>query len=60
MATLPDEQELAEGLKANFATVGRPETQPITELPLSEGLQQPDGVETDLGTTIGALRISQE
>ena len=60
VATLPDDQEFAEGLQAYFATAGRPENRPFVELLLSKGLQQPDGVETDLGATIGALRISQE
>ena len=56
VATLPDDQEFAPGLKAYFATAGRRENAPFVQLLLSQGLQQPDGIETDLGTTIGTLR----
>ena len=55
-ATLPDDAEFAPGLQAYFATAGRPENQPFAELLLKNGLQQPDGIETDLGTAIGKLR----
>lgn len=58
-ATLPGEDEFAAGLEAYFATAGRPENRPFVELLLSQGLQQPDGVETDLGAAIGAMRISR-
>jgi hypothetical protein len=34
----------------------RPENLPFTRLLLKNGLQQPDGIETDLGTAIGELR----
>jgi enoyl-CoA hydratase/carnithine racemase len=57
--TLPAEEELADGLKAFFATLGRPENQPFSRLLLARGLQQPDGIETDLGTAIGKLRQDQ-
>jgi enoyl-CoA hydratase/carnithine racemase len=57
--TLPDEEELAAGLKAFFATLGRPENEPFNQLLLSRGLQQPDGIETDLGAAIGKLRQGQ-
>jgi hypothetical protein len=53
VATLPDDEEFAACLRAYFATAGRPENRPFTELLLSKGLQQTDGVETHLGTTIG-------
>ena len=56
VATLPDDAEFAAALKAYFATAGRPENLPFTQLLLKNGLQQPDGIETDLGTTIGKLR----
>jgi len=56
VATLPDDAEFAAALTAYFATAGRPETLPFTQLLLKNGLQQPDGIETDLGTTIGKLR----
>ena len=56
VATLPADGEFAPGLQAYFATAGRPENQPFAELLLKNGLQQPDGIETDLGTAIGKLR----
>ena len=56
MATLPEDGEFAPGLQAYFATAGRPENQPFAQLLLKNGLQQPDGIETDLGTAIGKLR----
>jgi enoyl-CoA hydratase/carnithine racemase len=60
VATLPDDEEFAAGLRAYFATSGRPENKPFTKLLLDRGLQQPDGIETDLGTAIGALRVSRD
>ena len=59
-ATLPDNDELAAGLTAYFATAGSPRHRPFVELLFKNGLQQPDGVETDLGTAIGELRERQE
>jgi enoyl-CoA hydratase/carnithine racemase len=56
VATLPADEEFAPGLGAYFATAGRPEHRPFVKLLLSKGLQQPDGIETDLGTAIGQLR----
>jgi enoyl-CoA hydratase/carnithine racemase len=56
VATLPDNAEFAPGLQAYFATAGRPENQPFVQLLLSKSLQQPDGIETNLGTAIGKLR----
>jgi enoyl-CoA hydratase/carnithine racemase len=56
VATLPDNAEFAPGLQAYFATAGRPENQPFVQLLLSNSLQQPDGIETNLGTAIGKLR----
>jgi hypothetical protein len=44
------------GMYAYFATGGRPENQPFAQLLLEHGLQQPDGIDTDLGTSIGNLR----
>ncbi|MFI6663073.1 enoyl-CoA hydratase/isomerase family protein [Streptomyces sp. NPDC050523] len=55
-ATLPDNSEFAPGLQAYFATAGRPEHRPFVQRLLQEGLQQPDGIETNLGTAIGRLR----
>ncbi|MCU7730094.1 enoyl-CoA hydratase/isomerase family protein [Actinoplanes sp. KI2] len=56
VATLPGNDEMAAGLTAYFATVGRPQHRPFAELLFKNGLQQPDGVETHLGTAIGELR----
>ena len=56
VGTLPGDDEFASGLAAYFATVGRPENQTFTQLLLENGLQQADGIEADLGTTIGRLR----
>jgi hypothetical protein len=53
-----ENHEFATGLQAYFATAGRPENASFTQLLLSKGLQQPDGVEPDLGAAIGTLRIS--
>ena len=55
-ATLPEDEEFAPGLQAFFATSGRPENQPFLQLLFEKGFQQPDGIETDLGTAIGKLR----
>lgn len=55
-ATLPADVELAEGLKAYFGTAGRAEHRPFVKMLFEKGLQQPDGVETNLGATIGELR----
>jgi enoyl-CoA hydratase/carnithine racemase len=59
LATLPEDGEFAAGLEAYFATVARPENRPFTQLLFEHGLQQQDGIETDLGTAIGLLRQSQ-
>ncbi|MFF4652801.1 enoyl-CoA hydratase/isomerase family protein [Streptomyces sp. NPDC001380] len=55
-ATLPEDSEFVPGLQAYFSTAGRPEHRPFVQRLLENGLQQPDGVETDLGTAIGRLR----
>jgi Enoyl-CoA hydratase/isomerase len=44
--------EFAPGLDAYFAAAGRPENQPFSQLLLEHGLRQPDGIETDLGTSL--------
>ncbi|MEV4008357.1 enoyl-CoA hydratase/isomerase family protein [Actinomadura sp. NPDC049753] len=59
-ATLPANEEFAPGLQAYFATAGRPENRPFVQLLFENGLQQPDGIETDLGTAIGTLRQNLE
>jgi enoyl-CoA hydratase/carnithine racemase len=56
VATLPADEEFAPGLAAYFATAGRPENRTFTQLLLEQGLQQPVGIETELGTAIGRLR----
>ena len=56
VATLPDDDEFAPGLQAFFATSGRPENVSFAQLLFKSGLQQPDGIETDLGTASGKLR----
>jgi hypothetical protein len=56
VASLPDDAEFAPGLTAFFATSGRPENAPFARALFQRGLQQPDGIELALGTTIGRLR----
>ena len=56
VATMPEDAEFEAGLRAFFATAGRPQNQPFAQLLFQHGLQQPDGIETDLGTAIGKLR----
>jgi len=56
VATLPDDAEFAPGLEAYFASAGRPENRSFAQLLFEQGLQQPDGIEADLGKSIAALR----
>lgn len=56
VASLPGDAELAPGLTAFFNTAGRPEHAPFVRTLFQLGLQQPDGVELDLGTAVGRLR----
>jgi hypothetical protein len=56
VATLPENDEFAPGLAAYFATAGRPENRPFAQLLVKNGLQQPHGIETDLGAAIGKMR----
>ena len=56
VATLPADDEFAPGLAAYFATAGRPENKPFVQQLIENGLQQPDGIETDLGTAVASLR----
>jgi enoyl-CoA hydratase/carnithine racemase len=55
-ATLPPDTEFAPGLQAFFATATRPENRPFAQRLFAHGLQQPDGIEVNLGTAIGQLR----
>jgi enoyl-CoA hydratase/carnithine racemase len=56
VATLPENDEFAQGLQAYFATAGRPDNRPFTQLLFENGLQQADGIEIELGIAIGKLR----
>jgi enoyl-CoA hydratase/carnithine racemase len=56
VATLPPDDEFAPGLRAFFATAGRPESLQFGQLLFEKGLQQADGVEVNLGTEIGQLK----
>jgi enoyl-CoA hydratase/carnithine racemase len=56
VATLPSDDEFAPGLEAYFATAGRPENRAFVQLMFENGLQQADGIEADLGRSIGELR----
>lgn len=56
VASLPEDTEFAPGLAAFFATSGRPENAPFARILFEHGLQQPDGIERDLGAAIGRLR----
>jgi enoyl-CoA hydratase/carnithine racemase len=59
VATLPADEEFGPALAAYFATAGRPENRPFVELLFENRLQQPNGIETDLGAAIGRLRQDQ-
>jgi enoyl-CoA hydratase/carnithine racemase len=56
VATLPEDDEFAPGLAAYFATTGRPENRSFVQRLFENGLQQPDGIETELGAAVGKLR----
>ncbi|MEV7178028.1 enoyl-CoA hydratase-related protein [Kitasatospora sp. NPDC093679] len=56
VATLPEDGEFAPGPRAYFATAGRPEHRPFVRRLPENGLQQPDGIEEDLGAAVGRLR----
>ena len=56
VASLPDDAEFAPGLAAFFATSGRSENAAFTRVLFRHGLQQPDGIELELGAAIGRLR----
>lgn len=59
VASLPEDTEFAPGLAAFFATSGRSENAPFARVLFEHGLQQPDGIERDLGAAIGRLREGQ-
>lgn len=56
IASLPHNAELSNGLAAYRATTGRPENASFYQTLFSLGLQQPDGIERDLGAAIVRLR----
>jgi enoyl-CoA hydratase/carnithine racemase len=56
VASLPSDAELAAGFRAYNATSGRPVNAPFVQTLFELGLQQPDSIERELGTTIGRLR----
>ena len=56
VASLPGEAELAAGLRAYYATSGRPVNAPFVQTLFELGLQQPDGIERELGAAMGRLR----
>jgi enoyl-CoA hydratase/carnithine racemase len=60
VGTLPPDEEFVPGLQAYYATSARPENQPFAKQLLERGLQQPDGIELDLGTAIGRLRRQEQ
>jgi enoyl-CoA hydratase/carnithine racemase len=60
VGTLPPDEEFGPGLEAYYTTSARPENQPFAKQLLEHGLQQPDGIELDLGTAIGRLRRQQQ
>jgi enoyl-CoA hydratase/carnithine racemase len=56
VASLPDDAEFAPGLAAFFTTSGRSENASFAQALFQRGLQQPEGIELDLGAAIGRLR----
>jgi enoyl-CoA hydratase/carnithine racemase len=56
VATLPADEELAPGLEAYFATAARPGNRPFVQVLFDNGLQDPEGIERDLGGAIARLR----
>jgi enoyl-CoA hydratase/carnithine racemase len=54
--TLPADDEFAAGLRSYFATAGRPQNRAFIQALFERGLQQADGIETDLGATIATMR----
>jgi enoyl-CoA hydratase/carnithine racemase len=56
VASLPEDAEFAPALAAFFATSGRAENAAFGTVLFEHGLQQPDGIERDLGAAIPGLR----
>jgi enoyl-CoA hydratase/carnithine racemase len=56
LASLPPDAELVSGFSAYLTTSGRPENASFVRLLFEHGLQQPGGIETELGADIGELR----
>jgi enoyl-CoA hydratase/carnithine racemase len=55
LASLPPDEEFAPGLAAFFRTSGQPENAARVRYLFDHGLQTPNGVELNLGRTIGEL-----
>ena len=56
VATLPADEEFGPGSRRISLSPGARRTGPFVQLLLANGLQQPDGIETNLGIAIGKLR----
>ena len=56
VASLHEEAELADSFAAFFASSGRPENASFARALFEHGLQQPDGIELELGAAVGRLR----
>jgi enoyl-CoA hydratase/carnithine racemase len=56
LASLPPDAEFVSGFSAYLTTSGRPENAPFVQALFELGLQQPHGIERDLGIVIGELR----
>jgi enoyl-CoA hydratase/carnithine racemase len=55
LASLPPDAEFVSGFSAYLTTSGRPENAPFVQALFDRGLQQPDGIERDLGIVIGEM-----
>jgi enoyl-CoA hydratase/carnithine racemase len=55
LASLPPDAEFVSGFSAYLTTSGRPENAPFVQALFERGLQQPDGIERDLGIVIGEM-----
>ena len=56
LGSLPPDAELVSGFSAYLTTAGRAENIPFVASLFERGLQQPGGIERDLGAAIGELR----
>jgi enoyl-CoA hydratase/carnithine racemase len=58
--TLPTDNELRQSLEAYFETAGRPENGPRVMALFERGLQQPDGIERNLGHRLAEIAPQAE